>query len=81
MYIINMMDWDFRTAVPVFERRLYEMEEAEVVPEKVLALADEVEKEVQGGLCGRPLMSVPHMLADESAVSFYLFLRFLIFDS
>ena len=32
--------------------------------QSVLALADKVEKEIQGGLGGRPLLSVPHLLSD-----------------
>ncbi|KAJ3174967.1 hypothetical protein HK101_010792 [Irineochytrium annulatum] len=54
-------------AVPFFERRLYDLEEADVTPENILKIADEVEHQIQGGLAGRPLMSVPHILADESS--------------
>lgn len=52
-------------AVSYFEKALYELPESEVTPEKLVALADEVERRVQGGLSPRPLMSVPHILADE----------------
>jgi hypothetical protein len=38
-----------------------------VTPAAIAALADEVEARIQGGLSPRPLMSVPHILADESA--------------
>ncbi|KAJ3111583.1 hypothetical protein HDU96_005547 [Phlyctochytrium bullatum] len=58
-------------AVPFFERRLYDLPEEELTPERMIAIADEVEKEIQGGLSGRPLMSVPHMLADESAAYYH----------
>jgi hypothetical protein len=52
-------------AVSYFEKALYELPEDQVTPERVVALADEVEKRIQGGLSPRPLMSVPHILADE----------------
>ena len=58
-------------AVPYFEKRLYELPEDEVTPEKVQQLADSVEREIQGGLAGRPLLSVPHILADESAAYYH----------
>lgn len=54
-------------AVPYFEKRLYEMDESALSTEAVLALADEVEEQIQGGLSPRPLMSVPHILADEAS--------------
>lgn len=38
-----------------------------MTPERVLALAAETEQLVQGGPAARPLLSVPHILADESA--------------
>jgi hypothetical protein len=31
------------------------------------ALADRIEFEVQGGLAGRPLLSVPHIISDEAS--------------
>ena len=40
-------------AVPFFEKALYEMPEERVTPEEVLALADQVEVDVEGGLAGR----------------------------
>ena len=52
-------------AVPYFEKRLYELPDDAVTPEGVAALADEVERDLQGGLSPRPLLSVPHILADE----------------
>lgn len=54
-------------SVPYFEKALYELPEAEVTPARVLALADETEARVEGGPAPRPLMSVPHILADESS--------------
>lgn len=49
----------------------YETPEAELSVEGVLALADRIENEVQGGLAGRPLMSVPHILADEASCYYH----------
>jgi hypothetical protein len=54
-------------AVPFFERALYELPEDQLSVDTLLALADRIEKQVQGGLGGRPLLSVPHILADEAS--------------
>lgn len=54
-------------AVPYFEKRLYDMDESDMTAEKIKLLADEVERDIQGGPSARPLMSVPHILSDESA--------------
>ena len=40
-------------AVPFFEKALYEMPEEQVTPDAVMALADTIEKDVEGGLAGR----------------------------
>ena len=40
-------------AVPFFEKALYEMPEEQVTPDAVTALADSIEKDVEGGLAGR----------------------------
>ena len=73
-------------AVPYFEKKLYELPESEVTPENILKLADEVEMTIQGMLSPRPLMSVPHILADESAAYYHgnnindiLFILYLTF--
>lgn len=58
-------------AVPYFEKALYEMPEDQLTPENVLALADKIELEIQGGPSGRPLMSVPHILSDESSCYYH----------
>ena len=54
-------------SVPYFEKALYELPEDEVTAERIQALADEVEKEVQGGLAPRPMLSVPHIISDEAS--------------
>jgi len=58
-------------AVPYFEKALYELPDAEVTPANVLALAERMEVEVQGGPAGRPLMSVPHILSDEASCYYH----------
>ena len=40
-------------AVPFFEKALYELPEEQVTPGAVMALADSIEKDVEGGLAGR----------------------------
>jgi hypothetical protein len=58
-------------AVPFFEKALYELAEADVTPARVQQLADEVETRIQGGLTARPLLSVPHILSDESSAYYH----------
>ncbi|KAL7490845.1 hypothetical protein ACHAWT_000386 [Skeletonema menzelii] len=58
-------------AVPYFERALYEMPEEDVTAESIKALADKVEKDIQGGLSARPLLSVPHILSDEASCYYH----------
>ncbi|KAI8915965.1 hypothetical protein EDD86DRAFT_197305 [Gorgonomyces haynaldii] len=58
-------------AVPYFEKALYELPEDQVTPENLIKLADEIEVKIQGGFSARPLLSVPHILADESAAYYH----------
>lgn len=58
-------------AVPYFEKALYELPEDQLTNENLLALADRVEMEIQGGLSPRPLLSVPHPLNDESSCYYH----------
>ena len=58
-------------AVPYFEKALYEMPESDLTPENIAAVADDVERKIQGGLAGRPLMSVPHITSDESSCYYH----------
>lgn len=58
-------------AVPYFEKALYEMVEEDVTAESIKALADKVEKDIQGGLSPRPLLSVPHILSDEASCYYH----------
>jgi oligoendopeptidase F len=57
--------------VPYFEKALYELKDEEVTKEKILEMADEIEKKICGGLQGRPVLSVPHILADESSCYYH----------
>ncbi|KAJ3243399.1 hypothetical protein HDU78_000520 [Chytriomyces hyalinus] len=54
-------------AGPMFERKVYEVPEAELTVDVLLELADSVEVQVQGMLTGRPVLAIPHPLTDESA--------------
>ncbi|KAJ3111647.1 hypothetical protein HK100_002621 [Physocladia obscura] len=58
-------------AVPIFERKLYDTPEEQLTVEYMLALADQVELDVQGVMSSRPLLSVPHPLTDESAAYYH----------
>ncbi|KAL7540935.1 hypothetical protein ACHAWF_006820 [Thalassiosira exigua] len=58
-------------AVPYFEKALYEMAEEDVTAESIKTLADKVEKDIQGGLSPRPLLSVPHILSDEASCYYH----------
>ena len=58
-------------AVPYFEKALYELPEAELTAARIASLADEVEHEIQGGLAGRPLLSVPHIISDEASCYYH----------
>jgi len=58
-------------AVPYFEKALYEMADEDVTAESIIALADKVEKDIQGGLSPRPLLSVPHLLSDEASCYYH----------
>lgn len=58
-------------AVPYFEKRLYELPDDQVTAKRILALADEVEYDVELGPSPRPLLSVPHPLSDESSAYYH----------
>lgn len=68
---MHMMQVRAMLAVPYFEKVLYEMPEDQLTPEALQALADQIEHKVQGGLSPRPLLSVPHILADESSCYYH----------
>ncbi len=56
--------------MPYFESALYQMADAALTPEAVLALARETEVRVLGIESPRPLLAIPHLLNQESAASY-----------
>jgi oligoendopeptidase F len=58
-------------AVPYFEKALYEMAEEDLTASSIKELADRVERDIQGGLSPRPLLSVPHLLSDEASCYYH----------
>jgi hypothetical protein len=65
-------------AVPYFESALYQMTDAELTPETVLALARDTERRVLGIESPRPLLAIPHLLNQESAASYQGYLLALM---
>lgn len=57
--------------VPYFEKALYELDDADVTPERIQKLADEMETKIFGGLSPRPLLSVPHIISDEASCYYH----------
>lgn len=61
--------------VPYFEIALYRMSDSERTPDAVLALARRTEEKVLGTpVSGRPVLSIPHLLNQESAASYHGYL-------
>jgi Zn-dependent oligopeptidase len=56
--------------LPVFERALYRLTDAELTADRVVALARSVEVQVLGAESPRPTLAVPHLLNQESAASY-----------
>lgn len=68
--------WDVRAmlTIPFAERAIYELPEAELTPERVLAVCREVERRLQGlPAAPRPVLSVPHLLAGESSAYYHAY--------
>lgn len=62
-------------AVPYFEQPLYRMDDADLKPEAVLALARRCEQQILGiPVAPRPLLALPHLLNQESAASYHGYL-------
>jgi hypothetical protein len=60
--------------IPFAERALYELPDAELTPERVLAEFRRVERELQGLSSGvRPVLAVPHLLAGESSAYYHAY--------
>ena len=60
-------------AVPFFEKALYELPDEEVTAQRLQALAKEMEIAIQGGLGPRPLLCIPHLLADEASCYYHAY--------
>jgi hypothetical protein len=67
-----MLAFDTRqiALVPYFESAMYAMADADLTPERVLALARATETNVLGIESPRPLLAIPHLLNQESAASY-----------
>ncbi len=61
--------------VPYFERALYRMSDEQLSAEQVLALARATEQRILGvAVSARPLLSIPHLLNQESAAAYHGYL-------
>jgi oligoendopeptidase F len=61
--------------VPYFERALYQLADDELTAERVLILARETELKILGVATGpRPILSIPHLLNQESAAAYHGYL-------
>ena len=61
--------------VPYFERALYQLTDEHLTPDHVLALARATEQRILGIATGpRPLLSIPHLLNQESAAAYHGYL-------
>lgn len=58
-------------AVSYFEKALYELPEDQVTKENILALAEKIEKDIQGGPSARPMLSIPHLVSDEASCYYH----------
>lgn len=68
--------WDTRRliTVPMGERALYEMSEAELTPDNVIATLRRIEHETQGLTSApRPILAVPHLISGESSAYYHAY--------
>jgi len=56
--------------VPVFERQLYRLADADLTADRILALARDCEKKILLTEGRRPLLAIPHLLNQESSASY-----------
>jgi len=63
---------------PYFERELYAMDDRELEPGRLLALARATEERILGGPSPRPVLAIPHLLNQESAASYHGYLLALM---
>ena len=69
--------------VPYFEAALYQLADAALTPETVLALARETEVRLLGIESPRPMLAIPHLLNQESAASYqgYLLAHMAVYQT
>lgn len=69
--------------VPYFERALYELSDAQLSADAVLALARATELRVLGVVSPRPMLAIPHLLNQESAASYqgYLLAHMAVYQT
>lgn len=60
--------------VSYFESALYQLDDASLTPETVLALARSTEQRILGVEGPRPLLAIPHLLNQESAAAYHGYL-------
>lgn len=61
--------------VPYFERALYQLNDDQLTPENITALARQSEKNILGLECSpRPLMAIPHLVSDEASCAYHGYL-------
>lgn len=53
------------------EKKVRHYHVEELTGENIARIADEIEVKIQGGLAGRPLLSVPHITSDESSCYYH----------
>lgn len=66
--------WEVRSmlTVPFAERTIYELDEKERTPERVIAELRRIESDLQGLHAGvRPVLAVPHLLSGESSAYYH----------
>ncbi|MFO0602031.1 MAG: M3 family metallopeptidase [Polyangiales bacterium] len=69
-----MRAWDVRAmlTVPMAERALYEIPDAELTPERVKTAFRAIERDLQGLTGGvRPVLAVPHLLSGEASAYYH----------
>ncbi|MBZ0265429.1 peptidase M3 [bacterium] len=60
--------------VPYFEKKIYELSDDEMTPERILEIARETEKQFSfQDASGRPLLSIPHLLESDSSAYYHAY--------
>ncbi len=70
----SLRGWDVRSmlTVPFAERAIYEMDDGERTPDRVLSELRRIEQQLQGLNAGpRPVLAIPHLLSGESSAYYH----------